>query len=556
MKKIIITLIAMVLFTISISAADIMGGVGNVGEVKETDITAFIDESAIESYNFNGYTYIIAEDLMNYGFDVVWNGTDRTLKITREKYNFTPYVPESINQIKTDVTFKTLYHVYTTDIKTYVNGTEIPSCNINGRTIIWIESLNVFGNCVYDNDTRTIKLDILGKEIEGLEERGTPDDYKKGIFKDGELIYGYSHVEYITQNGLDTTTRIGNFAGNKYINITTSEMKFYYTTYDYRIGDDFYYCRTNTPDGLEIPEYKFDRHIISRINGETKYHYLSENGELYLIRKTQDAEDRSFEGILFVRGEKVYEGTIYYKPVHGVERALHIYYAKDYNDENGLIYYADYGWDDVYYEGQVVNGLPNGQGTAYHTKRQYSPDEPYYYYYTLDDMTNAPTMKNRVMWSGNFVDGEYHDTGFGYSEFYGLPMYYGTWVNGIKNGHFYVYCDGGSDYDGTHAVCAGLDTYYVNDVLHGKTIEYRAKGNMFIGGIYKFFVGDMIDGIYGSGTFYSTYYDAEKNENIVYLAWTASYDEETGIIHEINYDRDGNITHERDYDPFEFIGGE
>jgi len=548
MKKIMMFLIAVLILTVSIYAAD------DIGDVKDTDIVAFIDESAIESYNYNGYTYIIAEDLMNYGFDVVWNAADRTLKITREKYNFTPYVMDNLNQIKKDATFQTLYHVYKTDIKTYVNDTEIPSCNINGRTIIWIESLDVFGHCIYDNDIRTIKLDILGKEIEGLEERGTPEDYKKGIFRDDELIYGYYHVEYTTQNGLDTTTRIGDFAGNKYINIAASELKFYGTKYDYYIGGDVFYCETNT----DILKYKFDRHIVSRMNDETEYqyHYLNENGELYLIKKTQDTEDQSFEGIMYVRGEKVYEGTIYYKLIHGITRPLHIYYAEDYNDENGVIYYSDFNYDDIYYEGQVVNGLPNGQGTAYHTGRQYSPDEQYYYYYTPDGMTNAPTMKNRVMWSGNFVDGEYHDVGFGYTEFYGLPMYYGTWVGGLKNGHFYVYGDAGADYDGTHAVFIGLDSYYVNDVLHGKTIEYREKGNIFIGGIYKYFVGDRINGTYGSGTYYDTYYDAEKNENIVYLSCTAVYDEETGMIHEINYDRDGNITHERDYDPFEFTGGE
>ena len=419
MKKFIITLIAIMFFAISISAADI------IGDVKDTDIVALIDDAQIKSYNYKGHTYVIAEELKHFGFDVVWNERDRALKITRGGNNFSPYTPDNENPAK---------QVYQTDIKAYINDNEITAYNVGGRTIINIESLEAFGNCFYDNSTRTIKIDT-----------------------------------------------------------------------------------------------------------ESEYRYLNDSGELYLIRKTQYTEDLSFEGILFVRGEKVYEGTIYYIPVHGVERVLQIYYAKDYNDENGLIYYADSNCDDVYYEGQVVNGLPNGQGTAYYEKRQYSPDEPYYYYYTLDDMTNAPTMKNRVMWSGNFFDGEFHGVGIAYTREYGLPMYYGTWVNGVKNGRFYIYAIATADYDGTRAVYLQIDSYYVNGILHGKTTEYSPKGNIFVSGLYKSFDGEYVNGSRAIGKSYTTYHDAEKNENIVYMNCTYSYDEKTDEITEVYYDKNGGI---------------
>ena len=43
-----------------------------------------------------------------------------------------------------------------TDIVTYVNGREVPSYNIDGRTVIYIDSLSVFGNISWDGGARTI----------------------------------------------------------------------------------------------------------------------------------------------------------------------------------------------------------------------------------------------------------------------------------------------------------------------------------------------------------------------------------------------------------------
>ena len=51
-----------------------------IGNVLYTDIVTYIDGYAIRSYNINGYTYIVAEDLLMYGFSVVWNGAAKTLK--------------------------------------------------------------------------------------------------------------------------------------------------------------------------------------------------------------------------------------------------------------------------------------------------------------------------------------------------------------------------------------------------------------------------------------------------------------------------------------------
>lgn len=46
-----------------------------------TDIVTTLDGRRINSYNVNGRTAIVAEDLRDYGYEVIWNETDRTLNI-------------------------------------------------------------------------------------------------------------------------------------------------------------------------------------------------------------------------------------------------------------------------------------------------------------------------------------------------------------------------------------------------------------------------------------------------------------------------------------------
>lgn len=69
MKKriafVIITVVAAVLFALGASA------VGEIaGSAVRTDIAAYINNYPISSYNIDGYTAVIAEELSDYGFTV------------------------------------------------------------------------------------------------------------------------------------------------------------------------------------------------------------------------------------------------------------------------------------------------------------------------------------------------------------------------------------------------------------------------------------------------------------------------------------------------------
>lgn len=56
---------------------------GNViGNYYETDIVTYLDGDAITAYNVGGRTYILAEEMADFGYEVIWNENDRSLLIT------------------------------------------------------------------------------------------------------------------------------------------------------------------------------------------------------------------------------------------------------------------------------------------------------------------------------------------------------------------------------------------------------------------------------------------------------------------------------------------
>ncbi len=122
------------------------------GELKvyPTDIVAFVDGQTINSYNINGWTGIVAEDLLAYGFSVRWNPDERTLEVGDKDGIF--------ENASSHVPSKSEYKVLKTDIKTYVNGREVDSFNIGGYTVIFIDELICYGDVVWNPEKRTISF--------------------------------------------------------------------------------------------------------------------------------------------------------------------------------------------------------------------------------------------------------------------------------------------------------------------------------------------------------------------------------------------------------------
>ncbi len=53
-----------------------------IGYYYETDIVTYLDNVPIIAYNIGGRTYVHAEEMRKFGYDVVWNALERTLTIT------------------------------------------------------------------------------------------------------------------------------------------------------------------------------------------------------------------------------------------------------------------------------------------------------------------------------------------------------------------------------------------------------------------------------------------------------------------------------------------
>lgn len=135
----------------------------------KSDIKAFIDYTPIRSYNVDGYTYVIAEELRNYGFDVIWNNDERTLKISRKELTTPIYTKELFDADSDPVSSS--YIIYPTDIKTYLNDIEANSFNIGGQTVIQIDELSRCGNFEWDAENREVKVMIYEAELQNLYEQ-------------------------------------------------------------------------------------------------------------------------------------------------------------------------------------------------------------------------------------------------------------------------------------------------------------------------------------------------------------------------------------------------
>jgi len=154
MKKICTFLLTMVM-AVSSFAITTQAKVGDViGSALHTDIVVYINNYAIPSYAVNGQSVIVAEDLRNFGFDVVWNDYSRSLTISRNSnYNVTPmYVDKSY------ATGAYFTPILATDISVWASGRRLTSYAMNGYTMIPAEELTMFGSVTWVSQERALKI--------------------------------------------------------------------------------------------------------------------------------------------------------------------------------------------------------------------------------------------------------------------------------------------------------------------------------------------------------------------------------------------------------------
>ena len=160
MKRVIVIFTVFVMFVFSVTVSAASGDIK--GNIYSTDIVTYLNGAAVTSYNIGGRTCIDAEVLnWHYGFEVYWHEGERWLEINDKGGRFASLQAYSgeLTESKGETAGKVKGQFYETDIKTTLNGREIESYNIGGRTFICAEAMACFGYSVlWDETFRTLDI--------------------------------------------------------------------------------------------------------------------------------------------------------------------------------------------------------------------------------------------------------------------------------------------------------------------------------------------------------------------------------------------------------------
>ena len=151
--------------TLAVPAAAEENKIGDVvGHTYYTDIAAQINGHPLRSYNIGGETAVVAEDLREYGFSVIWDGEARTLTVERDLEGEVTgdYQPQG----QTQTVGAQAGDIYYTDIKTYVQGERVTSYAIGGETAIRFSELERTGTLTWEEEARTASLTLAEDPME------------------------------------------------------------------------------------------------------------------------------------------------------------------------------------------------------------------------------------------------------------------------------------------------------------------------------------------------------------------------------------------------------
>lgn len=161
MKKIpafllvVVTLFSLVCVPVQAKVGDV------IGTAYHTDIVVYINNYAIPSYAVNGQSVVVAEDLRNFGFDVIWNGYARSLRIARN--GASEVSPMAVS--KAYATGEKYTNILETDIGVWTDGHVFTSYAMNGYTMVPIEELTMFGEINWVAGERALKMWVDGVRI-------------------------------------------------------------------------------------------------------------------------------------------------------------------------------------------------------------------------------------------------------------------------------------------------------------------------------------------------------------------------------------------------------
>lgn len=143
---------------VAVSAANI-GDI--IGYVRYSNLDTYINNYPISAYFMDGRQVICAEDLRDYGFNVVWDNATRSLNINPD-YSVTSIKGQPGLKREYYLQHKRAYDILYSDIKVNLNGKPIEGYFIDGKTMITIRSLEALGSCEYSAENNYSKAWIDG----------------------------------------------------------------------------------------------------------------------------------------------------------------------------------------------------------------------------------------------------------------------------------------------------------------------------------------------------------------------------------------------------------
>ncbi len=145
MKKYILCLLCVLLIPFHTAYANL------IAKTIPSDIVAYINGVAIPSYNINGNTGISVEKLKKYGFYVDFDKEQGAFSI-----HYNPY--QEVNTNGNNKVNAPL-DIYKTDIIVQVQDKAVPCYNIEGQTVLLIDSLEPYGDIQWHPKERVITFD-------------------------------------------------------------------------------------------------------------------------------------------------------------------------------------------------------------------------------------------------------------------------------------------------------------------------------------------------------------------------------------------------------------
>lgn len=145
MKKRLVSVLLAALMLVTPMAVPASAADQVLGQYLYTDIVAYIDNYPIRSYNIKGNTYIVVEDLMQYGFGVTWDGVNGRLVIsptrTAAPAQYTATYKPTANTVPAGTPAGDYYF---TQVTTWIGDKQIEGYNIGGYTCIFMDDLAAY----------------------------------------------------------------------------------------------------------------------------------------------------------------------------------------------------------------------------------------------------------------------------------------------------------------------------------------------------------------------------------------------------------------------------